>query len=172
MLDVLTYFKAEIATVGRQWTDIISTLDAATACRHPIADMNHILWLTGHMAWAEDYLVVEIPTGKSHRRKAWDPIFDHSSEKLSDEAYPAWNEVRAEYIRVHAEVSRHLAFQNHSDLLRASLLERQWFSTASHSIAHQVTHGHYHLGQLVYIQKMLNPMNTIEPNRSSLEPQI
>ena len=172
MLDILTYFKTEIDTVGRHWSEIISAIDESSAFRRPSANMNHILWLTGHMAWAEDYLIIEIPTGNSIRRKDWDLVFDHSSEKLEDSEYPAWHDVRAEYVRVHAGVTRHLASQSHADLLRASIVERQWFPTSAHSIAHQVTHGHYHLGQLVYIQKILNPVNAVEPNRSSLEPKI
>jgi hypothetical protein len=158
MLDMLTYFRAEIDTVGRQWLETAAGFDAALALKRPNANFNHALWLTAHMTWAEDYLVIEIPTGRSLRRKNWDPLFDHSSEKLPDSAYPPWGEVRAEYGRVHAEVMRHLYQQSPAELARPSALERQWLPTAAHSIAHQVTHGHYHLGQLVYLQKMFAPV--------------
>jgi hypothetical protein len=171
-MDTLTYFKAEVETVGRHWRDIIAALDEQLALKRPVANMNHVLWLTGHMIWAEDYLIVEVPTGNSFRRKEWDPIFDHSSEKLPADRYPPWKDVRAEYTRVHADVTRHLFRQTESNLGRASALNRQWFATAGHSIAHQVTHGHYHLGQLVYLQKILTHSPVLESNTSSLDPKI
>ena len=172
MLDILMYFRAEIDTVGRHWRDIAAALDPQFALRRPMPNMNHALWLTGHMIWAEDYFIVEVPTGNCQRRKEWDVLFDHSSEKLPDGQYPAWKDVRAEYTRVHAEVLRHLSRQGANDLARASVVERQWFPTASHGIAHQVTHGHYHLGQLVYLQKLLLPGAVPETNASTLNPQV
>jgi len=171
-MDTLTYFKAEVETVGRHWREIIAALDEAAVLRRPVPNMNHVLWLTGHMIWAEDYLIVEVPTGNSFRKKEWDALFDHSSEKLTDDRYPAWKDVRAEYTRVHADVTRHLFKQTESALARASALNRQWFATAGHSIAHQVTHGHYHLGQLVYLQKIIAQANVVETNTSSLNPNV
>jgi hypothetical protein len=172
MLDILVYFRTEIETVGRHWRDIAAAMEDTQARTRPSPNMNHVLWLTGHMTWAEDYLLVEIPTGHVHRRKDWDYLFDHSSEKLPDDQYPSWKDVRAEYIRVHNEVVRHLSRQGPNELARASALERQWFPTAGHSISHQVTHGHYHLGQLVYLQKLLMPASIVETNKSSLNPKV
>lgn len=168
-MDMLTYFRAEIETVGRHWIDIVSHLDERQASRRPNPNINHALWLTGHMAWAEDYLLLEVPTGRTCRRKEWDGLFDHSSEKLPPDQYPAWKDVRAEYTRVHEEMLRHLLKLNPADLARASANERQWFATAGHSISHQVTHGHYHLGQLVYLQKILTPAVLVENNVDSLK---
>ncbi|HLX63806.1 MAG TPA: DinB family protein [Planctomycetota bacterium] len=156
-MDLLTYFKAEIETVGRQWKETIATLDEVAARRRPRNNVNHALWLTGHMIWAEDYLLIEIPSGKTFRSKEWDVCFDHSSEKLSDDEYPPWGEVRAEFTIVHEKAMKHLARLNPIDLHRPSVLERQWFPSAAHSIAHQVTHGHYHLGQLMYLTRLLAP---------------
>ncbi len=156
-MDLLTYFKAEIETVGRQWKDTIAPLDTIAARRRPRTNVNHALWLTGHMIWAEDYLLVEVPTGKTFRSKEWDYFFDHSSEKLPDDEYPPWGEVRAEFTVVHEKAMKELARLSHTDLHRPSFLERQWFPTIAHSIAHQVTHGHYHLGQLVYLTRQLVP---------------
>ena len=153
-MDLLSYFRAEVDLVGRQWREILAAFDEDAAKRRPVPHMNHALWLTGHMTWAEDYLILEVPKGLFHRRKDWDKLFDHSSEKLPPDQYPAWLEVRAEYTRVHGEAVKALALLTESELARTSSLERRWFSTAAHSIAHQVTHGHYHLGQLVYLDKL------------------
>ena len=155
MFDVHAYFRTEIESVGRHWREIIAGFDSGAALRRPVEDMNHALWLTGHMAWAEDYLIVEVPTGSFNRKREWDSLFDHASERLSSDQYPSWAEVSAEYLRVHDAMLKHLSKQSIGALARPSELSRQWFPTASHSIAHQVTHGHYHLGQLVYLQKML-----------------
>ncbi len=159
-MDLLTYFKAEIETVGRQWKETIATLDDTAAHRRPRNNVNHALWLTGHMIWAEDYLLVEVPTGKTFRSKEWDFCFDHSSEKLPDDEYPPWAEVRAEFTVIHEKAMKQLARLSNTDLHRPSFLERQWFPTVTHSIAHQVTHGHYHLGQLVYLTRQIAPSAT------------
>ena len=159
-MDLLTYFKAEIDTVGRQWKETAATLDESAARRRPRNNVNHALWLTGHMIWAEDYLLAEVPSGKTFRSKEWDFCFDHSSEKLPDEDYPPWGEVRAEFTIVHEKVMKHLARFNPADLNRPSFLERQWFPTSAHSISHQVTHGHDHLGQLIYLTRQLAPVAT------------
>jgi hypothetical protein len=159
-MEILTYFKAEIDTVGRQWKEVIATLDEATARRRPRNNVNHALWLTGHMIWAEDYLLAEVPSGKTFRSKEWDYFFDHSSEKLPDGEYPPWPEVRAEYLVVHEKVMKQLARMNAGDLHRPSFLERQWFPTCAHALSYQVTHGHYHLGQLVYLTRQLAPTST------------
>ncbi len=155
MFDTNAYFRTEIENVGRHWREIIDALDAPLVLRRPIPEMNHALWLTGHMIWAEDYLLYEVPTGNHTRRTEWDGWFDHTSERLPDAVYPPWAEVRAEYYHVHEHAVKFLSHQTVNALTRPSALNRQWFPTANHSIAHQVTHGHYHLGQLVYLQKLL-----------------
>jgi hypothetical protein len=155
MFDALIHFRMEIENTGRTWRDIAAVFAQPQALIRPSPSMNHALWLTGHMTWAEDFLLLEVPTKKTCRRKEWDLFFDHSSEKMPGDRYPPWKDVRAEYTRVHAEIMRHLAKLNRSDLDRPAAVERQWFPNAAHSIAHQATHGHYHLGQLVYLQKLL-----------------
>lgn len=172
MMNTLAYFKAEIETVGRHWSDLVGALDESLALRRPAPEINHVLWLTGHMTWAEDYLIGEVPVGLTVRRKEWDAFFDHSSEKLAPGAYPGWKEVWAEWQRVHASVLAHLMAQQYPDMAKPSQSERQWFPTAAHSIGHQVTHGHYHLGQLVYLRKIILPASVIESNRSSLAPKV
>jgi hypothetical protein len=153
-MDLLSYFRAEVDTVGRQWREALSAFDDASARRRPAPNMNHALWLTGHIAWAEDYFVIEIPTGKSFRRKEWDRLFDVSSEKLPDDQYPPFDEVLAEFVRVHNEVLKALGALNMHQLGKPSNAQRRWFPTAAHAIASQVTHGHYHLGQLVYLSRL------------------
>jgi len=154
-VDVLSYFRAEIETVGRHWRDLLAGLDESSAKVRPLPSMNHAVWLTGHMTWAEDYFIVQVPSGTALRDTSRDVLFDHSSEKLADDRYPSFQEIRGEYTRVHTEVKKHLSRLSAADLVRPSALERRWLPTNAHAIAHQVTHGHYHLGQLVYLEKWL-----------------
>jgi uncharacterized damage-inducible protein DinB len=101
-----------------------------------------------------DYFILEIAAGHSLRRKEWDPLFDLSSEKLPPEQYPPFDEVRAEHVRVHTEALNALARLNERQLAKPCFVERRWFPTVAHALAHQVTHGHYHLGQLVYLDRL------------------
>lgn len=157
MFDVLTYFRAELDTVGRHFEEIIGSLDPQQALRRPQPDINHVLWLTGHMTWAEDFLICEVPKDISFRRRDWDTLFDCSSEKMASGDYPPWNYVRSEYLRVHSQVMQQMKRLTNADLVKPSAIEKSCFPTPSYSIAHQVTHGQYHLGQLVYLHKLLVP---------------
>ena len=105
------------------------------------------------------------------RPKEWDRLFDCSSEKLPDNAYPPWDKVRAEYQRVHAQVLAHLTQHGRVSLTQTSVLERQWLPTVAHSVAHQVTHGHYHLGQLTYLHRLLVPASSGARLSPALEPK-
>jgi len=153
-MDVLSYFRDEMETVGRQWLDLVPSFGKDGALWRPGETLNHALWLTGHMAWAEDYLVLEVPKGAAVRRKDWDALFDHTSEKLPADQYPSFDEVVSEYRRVHGDVLKRLAALTPGDLARASASGQRWFPTAAHAISHQVTHGHYHLGQFVLLEKL------------------
>lgn len=153
-MDVLSYFRAEVEIIGRNWREALLGFDASTAMRRPAPNINHAVWLTGHMAWAEDYLILEVPRGQSARKREWDPLFDFTSEKLPPEQYPPFDEVRAEFDRVHAEVLRVLQSMNPVDLGQPSVVERRWLPTAAHAISHQVGHGHYHLGQLSVLNRL------------------
>ena len=154
-MDLLSYFRAEIDTVGRQWREVLAQIDESSARRRPVHNVNNVIWLTGHMTWAEDYFIVEIPSGRSFRRKEWDHLFDFTSEKIPEDQYPSFQDVRAEYTRVHAEVQKVLAGVNVHELHRPSNTQRRWFPTPAHAIAHQVTHGPYHYGQLMVLTRLL-----------------
>ncbi|MCZ7646349.1 MAG: DinB family protein [Planctomycetota bacterium] len=154
-MDVLSYFRAEVEVIGRNSRELLARFDAETALRRPAPNVNHALWLAGHLAWAEDYLVVEVPRGTSVRRKDWDSLFDFTSEKLEAAQYPPFKEVKDEFERVHAEVLRVLNEMSAVDLGKPAVIERRWLPTAAHAISHQVTHGHYHLGQLALLARLL-----------------
>lgn len=153
-MDALAYFRAEIDTVGRKWRDLLVVFDERTARHRPAENINHALWLTGHMIWAEDFFVFELPVGRSVRRRDWDELFDCGSEKQPPEAYPPFAEVREEYYRVHKAVNERLSEMSHKDLLANCVKERRWFASAAHSIAHQAVHGYYHLGQFHLLNRL------------------
>jgi uncharacterized damage-inducible protein DinB len=153
-MDALEHFRAEIADVGRIFCEYLGVFDRTLAVARPAENVNHALWLTGHMVWAEDFFVMELPFNRFVRRKEWDWLFDPSSEKKPPEAYPSFDEIREEYYRVHKEVHDFLAHVTHKEILVPPVHERRWFPSAAHAIAHQVSHGRYHLGQFCFLDRL------------------
>jgi uncharacterized damage-inducible protein DinB len=153
-MDLASYYRTEVEAVGRRWRELLAGFDDAAARHAPAPTLNHALWLTGHITWAQDYFIHEIPTGQSVRRTDWDVFFDLSSEKLAPEEYPPFAEVRAEFIRVHEETMRALAQLGERDLRRPPKAERRWFPTVGEAVAHFVTQAHYHLGQLSCLARL------------------
>jgi hypothetical protein len=153
-MELLPFYRAEVESVGRRWREVLASFDDAFARKRPAPDINCALWLTGHMAWAQDYFLLEMPWGRSARRKEWDSLYDFSSDKTGEEAYPPFEEVRGEFTWVLDEALKSLGGLSERDLRKACHSQRRWFPTVAHAIGHQVTHGHYHLGQLVYLDKL------------------
>ena len=54
----------------------------------------HTLWLLGHLAYSEAFVVHDILLGDANPLEAWKGLFSHGTEPTSDPAgYPSFDEV-------------------------------------------------------------------------------
>ncbi|MHC5080805.1 MAG: DinB family protein [Planctomycetota bacterium] len=146
----------EIYTFFNGWLgELSSRFDDETALWKPQEDVNHALWLLGHITWIIDALLVEVPTGKTHRITEWDVLFKIGSERFPAERYPSFGEVREHYQRVQAAAGKHLETLGEEDLTCPCHVVSDWFKTPVDAMLSFLRDANYHLGQMSILFKLL-----------------
>lgn len=133
----------------------IEKFDEKTALIIPAGNMNHALWLIGHIAWCEDYLITDVPYNKSFRNKKWDVLFGDGSKIQAAENYPSFQEVRDHYYRVHKNIAEFILSINPSELPEPNSIAHNYFKSRLSSVLHFIEELSVHLGQLQYLQKII-----------------
>ncbi|MCU0433436.1 MAG: DinB family protein [Bacteroidia bacterium] len=118
--------------------------------------LNTVYWLTGHIAWAENNLVLRA-TGGPNPELPWLKLFGLG--KPAEEAEqngPAWEEVLAGFARVHELVLAHLATLDVEVLGQPVPTGFVWRgeSDVRMSLRHQVVHESMHTGHLGWLCKL------------------
>jgi len=116
-------------------------------------ELNHPVWLVGHMTWLTDSLLAEIPFGKSFRNREWDRFFAAGSKKVEDKEYPRFAEVTERFASVKKSVAALLDDLKSADFDKACTALTDWFPTPLDSMLHFVKDANYHLGQLNYARR-------------------
>ncbi len=147
-------FKNEYEYIHQRIQKVAPRFDEDLAFVCPAPDMNHAAWLLGHITWCEDFLIADVPYGKSYRNKEWDRMFEFFSKKLDHHMYPSYTEICVHYESVHVQVSRHL-----EDLTEESLSILVPYNDAHYNrmsfLLHFIEEGSTHVGQLQYLFKIL-----------------
>jgi hypothetical protein len=151
----LTSFRTIYGFFNSWLSDMASHFDDRTALLKPKENVNHALWILGHVTWIIDGLVAEIPTGKSFREKAWDPLFKLGAERVPDEQYPSYGEVRAKYEEVRSKVGELIEGLTAEEVLRPCPAGGEWFPTPIDAMLHFLRDADYHLGQLDMIDRLI-----------------
>lgn len=129
----------------------------------PKPDLNHPLWLLGHIAGSENHLVLEFCAGKPLLPKPYGKLFGIGSKLLADPSgYPAAEEVLAELAKVHqaalawargasqAELDQPpIGFERMDDRVR------QLFATRGRCVWFHAQHEAMHSGQMGYLRRLL-----------------
>ena len=147
-------FRFDYDYIHERIQAIVDDFDEDSAFVRPSPDMNHAAWLLGHITWSEDFLVAEVPYGKTFRNKEWDALFDFSSEKLDRDKYPTYSAIRNHYENVHNQILLHfegLSEESFSELIsyKDGHYARMGF------LVHFIEEGSTHVGQLQYLHKIL-----------------
>ena len=147
-------FRFDYGFIHQRIQEIVDKFDEDLAFIRPSPDMNHAAWLLGHITWCEDFLIADVPYGKTYRNKEWDAMFEFGSKKLDRDKYPAYAEIRVQYENVHDQVLRHF-----EDLPEESLSELIFYNDGHYSrmsfLVHFIEEGSTHVGQLQYLYKIL-----------------
>lgn len=147
-------FKFDYELIHEWIQKVIDKFDEDLAFVRPSPDMNHAAWLLGHITWCEDFLIADVPYGKTYRNKEWDAMFEFGSKILDRDRYPVYAEIRVHYEYVHDQVKRHF-----EDLPEESLSELVFYKDGNYSrmsfLVHFIEEGSAHVGQLQYLYKIL-----------------
>lgn len=116
---------------------------------------NSILWITAHLAWAEDYLILKC-VGNKGLDIPWFELFALGKEPPAAEQLPSWDEVYSVFKEVHRkslELLRSLPDSvldepNHGDL--EIFAKRNKRTPAVHCCRHESSHA----GQIGMILRM------------------
>ena len=147
-------FKFDYDYIHQRIQNLIDKFDEDSAFIRPSPDMNHAAWLLGHITWCEDSLVAEVPYGKSFRNKKWDELFDFHSEKLDRDKYPKYSDICGHYRDVHALVLEHFDGLTEDGFSELTVYNGGHYSRMSF-LVHFIEEGSTHVGQLQYLQKIL-----------------
>lgn len=132
---------------------LIADLPEDQCCIQPAANMNHALWVLGHLAFVADKVTGQMVLGLERRTPAsWDPLFDNKSKPVADPAnYPPKEELFRALSDGHARVAAALRQADASLLSRPMPHEgfARRFPTVAQGLIHtMIGHEQMHLGQL------------------------
>ncbi len=148
-------FIIEYEEINGRLQKEIEKFDEQTAFISVSPEMNHAIWLIGHITWCEDYLIAEVPYNTSFRNKEWDNLFGDGAKKTTKENYPSFEEVRNHYYDVHKRITEFITTINANELSGPNLPPHHYFKTKLSSILHFIEELAVHLGQLQYLQKVI-----------------
>jgi len=147
-------FRFDYDFVHQQIQEIIDKFDENLAFVRPSPDMNHAAWLLGHITWCEDFLIADVPYGKTYRKKEWDVLFMFGSKILDRIKYAPYSEIRKHYHNVHEQVLRHFKILSEESLGVLVPYNDGHYSRMSF-LLHFIEEGSTHVGQLQYLYKFL-----------------
>jgi hypothetical protein len=82
---------------------------------------NHPLWILGHLAWTEGFLMQEIMLGRPSPVGHWKELFGFGSEVTAEAArYPSFDELHKAFLSLRAETMKTLATLSDEDLDQAT----------------------------------------------------
>lgn len=81
---------------SRDWVlRLADSLPADKVCFAPVPGGNHALWTLGHLAWTDEFFLVELSGEPAELPDGWAGKFGTGSTPVTDaKAYPSYKEVR------------------------------------------------------------------------------
>lgn len=118
-------------------------------------ELNPVIWLVGHLAFTENWLLVKSTGGEGLRIPGY-KLFTLGSELAKKEDYPPYEEVWAAFKAVHEHALAHLATLTDSDLDKPNTTGFQFAGENSirSVIKHAARHEGSHAGHLGWLCKL------------------
>jgi hypothetical protein len=118
---------------------------------------NHALWILGHLAWAEERLIVCFANGRDHPHPQWEaqfgmgalPVADAGKYPSKDELWDRWRRVRTNTLQTLAD------FDDAGLAARSFAKDADHLATIDNCFMAAVTHTAFHCGQLADIRRAL-----------------
>jgi hypothetical protein len=118
--------------------------------------LNTVYWLTAHIAWAENNLVLR-STGGPNPELPWLKLFGLGKPPEEGETNgPSWEEVQAGFAKVHELALAHLATLDAEVLAQPNPTGFTWAGEGDirTSVRHHITHEGVHTGHLSWLCKL------------------
>lgn len=154
------YEKTRLLT--RYYLSKLKEVDPFVAQGSGDAQFNSIYWLMAHLAWAENYLVVEMTGGKSVAPH-WMNHYSLGADGSLHEGHGSFKELLDEVKAVHEKSMQYLSSLSDEDLAKENVGKFQFGdgdATCRFSIQHAIRHEALHTGHLSLIAK-LNKQKTV-----------
>jgi hypothetical protein len=121
-------------------------------------ELNHLVWLLGHLAVAQRRLVFWYTKGEERVPPGWWPIFGHGSRKMPAVLYPSLAEVRGVLDEGHLAAMEAIRSWSDRDLERPTahvLAPLPFFKTWGDMLRQCALHESQHGGQILSLRKLL-----------------
>ncbi|HTL83278.1 MAG TPA: DinB family protein [Bacteroidia bacterium] len=115
--------------------------------------LNSVYWLTAHMAWAQNSLILR-STGGPNPELPWLKLFALGKDaEEGQQNGPPWEEVYAGFKKVHELTMEHLDKMNPGDLDSENKINWEILGgkTMRNTIMHHIRHENNHIGQLLWL---------------------
>lgn len=162
-MPVVELFAAQIDAARQATLSTFADFAPAEHLYQPQAELNHPLWLLGHIATSEDHLILGFAGNQSALDDKFNKLFAIRSKPLTDaSAYPAANDILAQMADIHSRTLAFVRALSPADLAAAAPGTahlpppvRERFGTVGRCIVGHIHHEATHTGQLAYIRRML-----------------
>lgn len=154
------YEKTRLLT--RYYLSKLKEVDPFVAQGSGDAQFNSIYWLMAHLAWAENYLVVEMTGGKSVAPH-WLNHYSLGADGSVHEGHGSFKELLDDVKAVHEKSMQYLSLLSDEDLAKENAGKFQFGdgdATCRFSVQHAIRHEALHTGHLSLIAK-LNKQKTV-----------
>lgn len=125
----------------------------------PREGLNHGLWLLGHLAHAQDGLVIGVCGEKRLSNPGYAKLFGYGTSASPDASiYPSREEILEEMKRIHAESIEQVDGMS-DEALHAAIPEGSrvppFIKTKTQAVLHMDRHEGMHCGQLLYLRRLM-----------------
>lgn len=117
----------------------------------------HVLWVLGHLAWAEERLIACYVQGGRHPHPEWEPLFGTGSQPVPEAAqYPSKAELWQRFLDVRVNTFAARASLVPEDLARPSFAKDiEHLGTIGKCFMAVISHNAFHCGQIADIRRAL-----------------
>ena len=153
----------QLESARRMTLETFNDLNTGQRLFQPAPDVNHPLWLLGHITGSEDHLILGFCKGESLLPEAYGKLFAMGSTLLEDPSgYPAGEEILEHMARVHEAALEYVRGASDDELEQPPVgfdrldgRARDLFATRGRCVWFHAQHEAMHAGQMGYIRRLL-----------------
>jgi len=159
-MNIAVETHAKAIQQARSFTNLVcADFTEAEAFRGSEWNVNHLVWLLGHMSVSQRRLILWFTRGEDIVPAGWGPLFGIGSSPQPREAYPSLAETRVALDEGHVRCMEVVRSFSDADLDRPTeheLAPLPFFKTWGDMLRQCALHESQHCGQILTLRKLLN----------------